>query len=185
MALPYSRNHTYVNGTSEVNGDDLNDIQDKIIDGRFHGDIEEEVSFPVLPSAYGGGGLTGDTASGASRYIGTMTDPLAIKLPVKVGRRLKHVLVRAIDEAPSAFTVEVFKQSVAAGAAPGAPSSLGSYTSTGVSSGNVQAVDITISGGGQVASSDLTLSVHITLPTTFHALHKIAMVYDYPNPGDP
>jgi hypothetical protein len=181
MALPETREETLAPG-SQVKSATLNAIQDAIIVGRYHGDIEEEVPLPIFPAAYGAGGLTGDTAAGQSRYTGLASDPFVVKLPVKVGRRLKHVLVRAIDQAPSAFTVEVFKQSVASGAAPGAPASLGSYTSTGISSANVQAVDVTIAAGGQVATADLTLSVHITLPTSSHELLKLAMVYDYPNP---
>jgi hypothetical protein len=109
MALPTSRNTTYVAGVSEVKAADLNDLQDKIIDlySGKHGDRTL-----VLPGALAQGTLfqatgaqwdfssilSGGTGTDAKWFNPSSTSAgLVFGIPLRLGDRIKSVTVYCQD----------------------------------------------------------------------------------------
>lgn len=92
--LPTSRNNTYVNGTSEVDANDLNDIQDRIID--LYGERTVGVlaaAFPAQSGAHESNGRYWESAGAAQVH--------PMQLPLREGDRIK-LIVATVEQVSGA-----------------------------------------------------------------------------------
>ncbi len=110
MALPVSRNNTYVAGVSEVDAADLNDLQDKIVDIHVN-NIHGARNLPLSP----GGATALSTATIALASIALGASQQAYwELPLVEGQRINGIVCDILTNGGS-VTVELHVHVVTSG----------------------------------------------------------------------
>lgn len=132
-----------------------------------HAEIVERIPFPYVDGLYGGDYLTngvvaGTISAGAVYWEGAAGGEFAVDLPIKTGDRLKTVRVRVFDNTGGGnIAMQVWKQSIASGAAAGAPAQLGgTQTSSNVAT-NLQ--DLAVTGLTETAVVDTVYRVIVSI----------------------
>ena len=168
MALPDSRNTTYVLGVSEVKSADLNDMQDKIIDARAWDILKHSI---LARDGFQPAGLDvpGRATYGSILSLSTGSAGWEIPLRLKAGQTLESVKVYGLepDNAGEVFTLDITSISNEVGTAINS-SIVGGSTNAEVT---YTWDDVTNNGGGDMpflvpANTEVMLRVTFQQTTT-------------------